>query len=56
MRKLLSVVALLAASTLTLYQPQPAEARDRVVIVVHHPHHYRHYHHRYYYHGRYDWR
>jgi hypothetical protein len=52
MRKLLSVVALLAASTLTLWQPQPAMAESRVVIVVGHRHHnyyrYHHYRHGYY--------
>jgi len=46
LRKLLSVGALLAASTLTLVQPTPAKAEHRVVIVVrHHPHHYYRYHH-----------
>ncbi len=44
MRKLLSVGALLAASTLGLWQAEPAMARDSVVVVV--PHH--HHHHRYY--------
>jgi hypothetical protein len=55
MRKLLSVGALLVASTLTLWQPQPAMAWGRVVIVVgHHRHHdyyryhYRHGYYRYY--------
>jgi hypothetical protein len=53
MRKLLSVGALLVASTLTFWQPQPAMAEGRVVIVVgHHRHHdyyrYHHYRHDYY--------
>jgi hypothetical protein len=49
MRKLLSVAALLVASTLTLWQPEPALASTKVVIVAgHHRHHvhYRHYHYR----------
>jgi hypothetical protein len=53
MRKLLSVGALIAASTLTLWQPQPAMAAQVVVVVRHHHHYYRHYYyrhgHRYYY-------
>ena len=50
MRKLFSIGALLAASTLTLWQPTPANAEARVVVVVrHHPHHHYHY---YRYHGR----
>ncbi len=54
MRKLLSVGALLAASVLTVWQPQPAMASTGVVIVVHHHHHrYRYYRHgRYYYYYR----
>lgn len=48
MRKLFSVGALLAASILGVWQPQPAMAREaKVVIVVHHHHRY----HRYYRHG-----
>ena len=50
MRKLLSVGALLAASTLTLWHPQPAEAARVVIVVGHHRHHR---HHRYYRHGYY---
>ena len=49
MCKLLSVAALLAASTVTFWQPQPAAARARVVIVIQHRRH----HHRYYWHGHY---
>jgi hypothetical protein len=57
MRKLLSVGALLAASTLSLWNPQPAVANARVgvdvVVVRHHRHHhyyrYHHYRHGYYY-------
>ena len=55
MRKLLSVGALLVASTLTFWQPQPAMAEGRVVIVVghHHHHHYRYHHYRHGYYGYY---
>ena len=49
MRKLLSVGALLAASTLSLWQPQPAMGEERVVIVHHHYRH--HHHHRHYWNG-----
>ncbi len=56
MRKLLSVGALLAASTLTFLQPAVARDRDRVVVVQEHPyyHHMRWHHHHYYRH--YDYR
>ena len=53
MQKLLSIGALLAASALGLWQPQPAMASGRVVIVYSHHHHYRYHHYRhgyYYYH------
>jgi hypothetical protein len=46
MRKLLTVAALLAASTLTFWQPKPAMAAARVEIVIGH---YRHPHYHYYY-------
>jgi hypothetical protein len=49
MRKLVATGALLAASVLGLWHPQPAMARDRVVIVYSHHHRY----HRYYRHGHY---
>jgi hypothetical protein len=52
MQKLLSIGALLAASTVCLWQPQPAKAD---VVVVYH-HHHRIYHHRYYRHGRWYYR
>ena len=49
MRKLLSVGALLAASALTFWQPQAAEARTRVVIVTPRRHHEHYRYHRYHY-------
>jgi hypothetical protein len=49
MQKLLSIGALLAASALGLWQPQPAMANGRVVIVYSHHHHYRYHHRRGYY-------
>jgi DNA primase catalytic core, N-terminal domain len=49
MRKLVATGALLAASALGLWHPQPAMAGDRVVIVYRHHHRY----HRYYRHGHY---
>ena len=58
MKKLLSVVTLVAASALSLWQPQPAKA-DVVVTVQHHHryyHHHHYYYHRYYRDGRYYYR
>ena len=52
MRKLLSIAALLAASTVTFWQPAMA-ADVGVVIHTHHWRHHRHYHRGYWYCGNY---
>lgn len=55
MRKLFSIGALLAASALCLWQPQPVMARDNVGVTVYYHHHHR-YHHHHYRHGYYYYR
>jgi hypothetical protein len=60
MRKLLSIGALLAASTLNFWQPQRAMANARVgvdvVVVRPHRHHDRYYYYRYHHYHRYYYR